>query len=92
MQSHSVHTYFRELDSWHLQLAVLQNAFHAILNCDSFMDEDSQFGDVLNVLDKRFQQLLDICPFPDHSSSSERTCTLNSAAISSSPNLGKVTR
>lgn len=75
MQPHSVPTYFRELDSWHLQLAVLQNAFHSILTCECFMEEDSQFGDTLNVLDKRFQQLLDSCPFPSIPSFSKCTCT-----------------
>ncbi|WP_298659175.1 hypothetical protein [uncultured Thiothrix sp.] len=75
MQPHSVPTYFRELDSWHTQLAILQNAFHAVFNCECFMEEDSQFGDTLNVLDNRFQQLLDSCPFPDVPSSSKRICT-----------------
>jgi hypothetical protein len=75
MQPHSVPTYFRELDSWHTQLAILQNGFHAILNCECFMEEDSRFGDALNVLNTRFQQLLDSCPFPGSSPSSKCTCT-----------------
>lgn len=75
MQPHSVPTYFQELDSWHLQLAILQNAFHAIFSCECFMEEDSKFGDTLNVLDKRFQQLLDSCPFPSIPSSSKCICT-----------------
>lgn len=78
MQPHSVPAYFRELDSWHLQLAVLQNAFHAIFTCECFMEEDSKFGDTFNVLDKRFQQLLDSCPFPAPSSSG-CTCTPSEA-------------
>lgn len=80
MQPHSVPTYFRELDSWHTQLAILQNGFHVILNCECFMEEDSRFGDALNVLDKRFQQLLDSCPFPSSSPSSKCTCTPSGAS------------
>lgn len=88
MQSHSALTHYQELDSWHIQLAILQNAFHSIFNCDSFMEEDSRFGDALNILDKRFEQLLDLCPFPTYSPPSDRTCTPAVAAISSYSDFG----
>lgn len=50
-----------KLNSWHLELAILQSAIDR-LSID--LCEDEKHGSTLHVLSFRFHQLVEECPFP----------------------------
>jgi hypothetical protein len=52
--------YHRELNDWHLELAIVQKALCRVL----WAIEDEEFGAMGHVLRNRLHQLVETCPFP----------------------------
>lgn len=53
--------HFEALNLWHLELAIVQDAFERV----TVSVEDTDMGAIAHVLSSRFHDLVESCPFPE---------------------------
>ena len=54
--------YAKRLDAWHIELSIVQKGIQLVL--DEMPDEDERLGAVSHVMQRRFLELIESCPWP----------------------------
>lgn len=50
------------LNAWHLELAIVQDAFDQVV---IGLTDETKYGSIAHVLSYRFHELVETCPFPN---------------------------
>lgn len=53
--------YAASLNAWHLELAIVQDAFDQVV---IGLTDETKYGAIAHVLSHRFHELVEECPFP----------------------------